>query len=62
MTALDRWEKEYSFHMVIDRKPGDDQYDRFKEELKKHGIICMLMGSSVGFKTQEELNIAKLIY
>ncbi|MCK9532579.1 MAG: hypothetical protein M0R77_18875 [Gammaproteobacteria bacterium] len=62
MTALDRWEKEFSFRLSIDRSPENDQYDRFKDELNQHRIPYMMMGSQLGFKSSEDLAAATLLY
>lgn len=62
MTAIESWETEYPYHMILDRSPGNDRYHELKEALSKHGISCMLLGNEVGFRTEEELTIAKLIY
>ena len=61
MIGMDLWET-FPFRMVINRSLDNNEYGRFSELLKQHDLNWMLMGTLVGFRTEEELNIAKLLY
>lgn len=60
-TALDTWINDFPYKLNIERDRNIDEYDTMSEILKIHNIRYMLLGSQLGFMTQEDLNLAKIL-
>lgn len=60
-TAIERWENEFPHRISLTRTVDHDEYYELSERLKKHNIRYMLLGGSIGFLSEEDLLLAKLL-